>query len=99
MAAFLFPVHVAILGIAFGLGWLSDDALSYGRVIDLVRNPLTKLYLGVLVALPLFHWAHRFRFTVHHELGVHGGKPLIAAACYGTAVVGTILTVWVVALI
>jgi fumarate reductase subunit D len=99
VAAFLFPVHIAILGIAFGLGWLPDDALSYERVLDLVRHPLAKLYLGVLVSLPLFHWAHRFRFTIHHELGIHGGKLHIAAACYGTAVIGTALTVWVLVLI
>ncbi len=99
VAAFLFPVHIAILGIAFAAGWLPDDALSYERVIDLVRNPLTKLYLGVLVALPLYHWAHRFRFTVHHELGLHGGKRLVATACYGSAVVGTVLTVWVLVLV
>jgi fumarate reductase subunit D len=99
VAAFLFPVHIAILGIAFAAGWLPDDALSYERVIDLVRNPLTKLYLGVLVALPLYHWAHRFRFTIHHELGVHGGKRLVATVCYGTAVVGTVLTVWVLVLV
>jgi fumarate reductase subunit D len=99
VAAFLFPVHIAILGIAFGLGWLPDDALSYERVVDLVRHPLTRLYLGALVALPLYHWAHRFRFTIHHELGFHGGKRLVATACYGTAVVGTALVVWVLILI
>lgn len=99
VAAFLFPVHIAILGIAFGLGWLPDDALSYERVVDLVRHPLTRLYLGALVALPLYHWAHRFRFTIHHELGIHGGKRLVATACYGTAVVGTALVVWVLILI
>jgi succinate dehydrogenase subunit D len=99
VAAFLFPVHIAILGIAFAAGWLPDDALSYERVIDLVRNPLTKLYLGVLVALPLYHWAHRFRFTIHHELGIHGGKRLVATACYGAAVAGTVLTVWALILI
>jgi fumarate reductase subunit D len=99
VAAFLFPVHIAILGIAFAVGWLHDDALSYERVIDLVRNPLTKLYLGVLVALPLYHWAHRFRFTIHHELGIHGGKRLVATACYGAALAGTVLTVWALILI
>jgi fumarate reductase subunit D len=99
VAAFLFPVHIAILGIALGLGWLPDDALSYDRVLALVRHPLTKLYLAVLVILPLFHWAHRFRFTIHHELGIHGGREHIAVACYGTALVGAALTVWVLVLI
>jgi fumarate reductase subunit D len=92
VSAVLVPVHVAILGIAFAAGWLPDDALSYQRMTRLVGNPLTKLYLLALVSLPLYHWAHRFRFAVHHQFGIHL-KRLTAVACYGTAIVGTALTV------
>jgi fumarate reductase subunit D len=99
VAAFLIPINVAILGIASAAGWLPDDALSFERVLGLVRHPLVKVYLGVLVVMPLYHWAHRFRFAVHHQLGVHGWKRLVATLCYGTAVVGTALTVWVLLLI
>ena len=53
VAALLLPVHVAILGIAFAAGWLPDDALSYERILDLVRHPVTKVYLGVLTALQI----------------------------------------------
>lgn len=91
VAALAFPVHVAVVGIAHAAGWLPDDALSYDRVVRLVRNPLTKIYLGALVALPLYHFAHRFRYAVHHQLGVHGNRALVAAACYGTALAGTVL--------
>ena len=89
VAALLVPVHVAILGVAYVAGWLPDDALSYERVLGLVRHPVTKLYLLALVSLPLFHWAHRFRYAVHHQLGIHGGRWLVALACYGSALVGT----------
>ena len=92
VSALLIPVHVAILGIAFAAGWLPDDALSYERMSRLVGNPLTKLYLLALISLPLFHWAHRFRFAVHHQFGIHL-KRLTAWACYGTAVAGTVLAV------
>ncbi|MGH2681862.1 MAG: fumarate reductase subunit FrdD [Actinomycetota bacterium] len=95
VAAILLPIHVAILGIAYAAGWLPDVALSYERVLDLVRHPLTKLYLWGVVSLPLFHWAHRFRFVLHHQCGIHGWKRFIAAACYGTAIVGTVLSAWV----
>jgi fumarate reductase subunit D len=95
VAAFLIPVTVAILGIAFAAGWLPQDALSYERVLGLVRHPLARVYVGVLVVMPLYHWAHRFRYAVHHQLGIHGWRPLVAMLCYGTAVVGTALTVWV----
>ena len=93
-AAVLIPVHVAILGIAYAGGWLPEDSLSYDRVLRLVQNPLTKLYLLALVALPLFHWAHRFRFAIHHQFGIHW-KRLAAVGCYGSALVGTGLAVWV----
>jgi len=95
VAALLLPVHAAILGIAYAAGWLPDDALSYDRVVDLVRHPLTKLYLWGVVSLPLYHWAHRFRFILHHQCGIHGWKRSIAVACYGTAIVGTLLAAWV----
>lgn len=95
VSAFLVPIHVAILGVAFAAGWLPDDALSYERVVGFARHPLAKVYLGILVAMPLYHWAHRFRYAVHHQLGVHGWKRLVATLCYGTAFAGTALTVWV----
>ena len=91
VAALLLPITVGILGIAFAAGWLPVEALSYERVVDLVSHPLAKLYLLALVSLPLFHWAHRFRYTVHHQFGVHGLKRLIAVACYGTAIAGAAL--------
>jgi fumarate reductase subunit D len=92
-AALLLPVSVAILGLAFPAGVLPEEALSYERVVDLVRHPLAKLFLLGLVALPLFHWAHRFRYAVHHQFGVHGLRPLVAVACYGTALAGTAIAV------
>jgi fumarate reductase subunit D len=95
VSAFLIPVHVALLGVAFASGWLPDDALSYERMLGFASHPLAKVYLGVLVVLPLYHWAHRFRYVVHHQLGVHGWKRLVATLCYGTAFAGTALTVWV----
>jgi fumarate reductase subunit D len=91
VAAILLPAHVAILGIAFAAGWLPDQALSYDRVLDLARHPLAKLYLWGIVSLPLYHWAHRFRFAVHHQFGIHGGKRLVAVLCYGIAVAGTVI--------
>jgi fumarate reductase subunit D len=93
VAALVLPISVAILGLAFPAGWLPRDAMSYERVVDLVRNPLAKLFLLGLISLPLFHWAHRFRYTVHHQFGVHGLKGLVAVTCYGTAVAGTALAV------
>jgi fumarate reductase subunit D len=95
VTAFLIPINVAILGIAFAAGWLPDDVPSYERALAFAGHPLAKVYLGILVVMPLYHWAHRFRYAVHHQLGIHGWKRLVATLCYGTAVAGTALTVWV----
>ncbi|MGH2591039.1 MAG: fumarate reductase subunit FrdD, partial [Actinomycetota bacterium] len=95
VAALVLPIAVAILGLAFPVGLLPRDALSYERVADLVRSPLAKLFLLGLVSLPLFHWAHRFRYAVHHQFGVHGLKRLVAVACYGTALALTAFAVQV----
>jgi len=92
VAAFLMPISVGLLGIAFAAGLLPDGALSYERMIGLVRHPGARVLLGVLVVFPLFHWAHRFRFIVH-QVGVHGGRRLVAAGCYGTALAGTALAI------
>ena len=95
VSAMALPASVAIIGIAFAAGWLPDRAFSYERVSSLAQNPIAKLLLLGLVSLPLFHWAHRFRYAVHHQLGVHGMRRLVAAACYGTAIGGTALAVWI----
>jgi fumarate reductase subunit D len=92
VAAFLFPIHVLILGIAYAAGWLPHDALSFEHVTHVVHNPVVKLYVWGLVSLPLYHWAHRFRYIVHHQFGVEAGLRTVAFACYGIAVTGTVLT-------
>jgi fumarate reductase subunit D len=86
---------VAILGVAWGAGWLPKGALAYGRIHHLAQHPLTKLYLWGLISLPLYHWAHRFRFAIHHQFGIHGAKRLVSLVTYGTAVAGTVLAAWV----
>jgi fumarate reductase subunit D len=89
VAAMLLPVHVFLYGLAFPLGWL--EAPSYDRVLELARHPLAKAYLFVLCALPLFHWAHRFRFTLYDGLQIKHLNELIFVFCYGGAVAGTLV--------
>jgi len=90
VAAFLVPVHIVLTGIAAPAGWVREP-FEYQRVLALVSHPVSRLYLFVLISLPLFHWAHRFRFTLI-ELGLKGGRSLVAIACYGSAIVGAVLT-------
>jgi succinate dehydrogenase subunit D len=87
VAALLIPVHLFLFFLAFPLGWL--PAPSYDYLMSLVRMPLVRVYLFVLCALPLFHWAHRFRYTLYDGLKVKHLTGLIFALCYGGAVAGT----------
>ena len=87
MAALLIPVHLFLFGLAFPLGWLPDP--GYQRLLALVRHPLTRIYLFVLFSLPLFHWAHRFRYTLYDGLQIKHLNELIFIFCYGGAIGGT----------
>jgi fumarate reductase subunit D len=88
VAAFLVPVHLFLFGLAIPRGWVS---VCHARLLALVGHPVVKLYLFVLIALPLYHWAHRFRFVLE-DLGLHGLRMPLAVLCYGSAIVGTVAT-------
>ena len=95
IAALLFPVHLFLIGLAFPLGWL--QAPSYDFLHGLVKHPVTRLYLFVLISFPLFHWAHRFRYTLYDGLQLKHLSALIVVFCYGAALVGSAIvayTVW-----
>src|SRR6187200_2995223 len=87
IAAMLIPIHLFLFGLAIPLGWL--DGPSYHGLLELLRHPLTRLYLFVLATLSLFHWAHRFRYTLYDGLQLKHLTALIAVLCYGTAFIGS----------
>ncbi|HEY3123031.1 MAG TPA: fumarate reductase subunit FrdD [Thermoanaerobaculia bacterium] len=89
VAAFLIPVHLFLFGLAFPLEWLKPT--SYESLLALVRLPLTRLYLFLLCSLSLFHWAHRFRYTLYDGLQIKHLNEVIFVFCYGGAAVGTAL--------
>lgn len=89
VAALLVPIHVVLGGIMAPLGWVSAEALS-----SLASHPLTKLYLLVLFSLTFFHCVHRIRHTLY-DTGLRGYQTPIAVICYGAAIIGTVITVFV----
>jgi fumarate reductase subunit D len=89
VAALLAPVQIALTGLGAAGGWIGQS-FTYDRTLALVSHPVSRLYLLVLISLPLFHWAHRFRFTLI-DLGLTRARGLVAQVCYGAAVAGTIL--------
>ena len=95
IAALLFPIHLFLIGLAFPLGWL--EAPTYGFLRSLVGHPVARPYLFVLISFPLFHWAHRFRYTLYDGLQLKHLTLPIVVLCYGAALAGSILaafTLW-----
>jgi fumarate reductase subunit D len=92
VAAMLIPIQLFLFGLALPLGWLNGP--SYQTLLELLRHPFTRLYLFVLSTLSLFHWAHRFRYTLYDGLQIKHLNELINTFCYGGAVLGTVLAAY-----
>jgi fumarate reductase subunit D len=94
-AAVLLPVHILVQGILGPLGIVQVVDRHYDTWINILGNPIVKLYLLVLISLPFFHFAHRLRYLLV-DLGVPAAKHLTAQVVfYGGAVVVTLVTIWV----
>jgi fumarate reductase subunit D len=86
VAALFTPICIIITAILVPLGLIPavDLFALFGKI-------LVRLFLFVLISLSLFHWAHRFRFTLV-DLGLKAVKVPIALVCYVAALAGTLLT-------
>ena len=93
MAALFFPALAFLFGIAFPLGWLAPP--DHDHLLRVVSHPLTRLVLFGVCSLALFHWAHRFRYTLYDGLQIKHLDEVINTVCYGGAVVGTLVTAFV----
>jgi fumarate reductase subunit D len=95
VAAILIPAHILVQGILGPLGTVPVADRHYDTWVRLVGNPIVKLYLLVLIALPFFHFAHRLRYLLV-DLGVPAARSLPAQVIfYGGAIVVTAVTIWV----
>ncbi len=92
-AALFLPVLLLLTGLLIPLGWVA--APTHADALSLVRHPLASLFLFGVGALSLFHWAHRFRFTLYDGLQLKHLEALIVVFCYGGAVVGTVFAAFV----
>ena len=87
LAALLIPVLLLLFGVAVPLGWLAPP--SYGHLLAVLGHPVTRVTLFLLCTLALFHWAHRFRYTLYDGLQIKHLNEVINFLCYGGAVAGT----------
>jgi fumarate reductase subunit D len=92
ISALFLPVLLLFTGLAIPLGWVSP---SYENLQALVAPWYSRLLILVIVSLSMFHWAHRFRFTLHEGLQLHPYDRPIAILCYGMALVVSAYAVYV----
>ncbi len=85
-AALLIPVLLFLFGVAIPLGWVAPD---HAHLLAVLRHPVTRVVLLGLCVLALFHWAHRFRYTLHDGLRLQRRIVLINLLCYGGAFAGS----------
>jgi fumarate reductase subunit D len=89
LAAVFLPILALLFGLAFPLGWA--DPPDYQHLRAVIGHPVTFVILLGLFVLMLVHSAHRFRYTLYDGLQIKH-KRTVAVLCYGTAVVGSIVT-------
>jgi fumarate reductase subunit D len=88
VAALMVPVLLFLFGIAIPLDLWSP---SFDHLHAVLHNWITRLVLFGLCVLALFHWAHRFRYTLYDGLQLKRYAVPIVALCYGGAVVGSVI--------
>lgn len=92
IAAVLVPVHIVLNGILGPLGVVSVVQPDNTTILS---NPIVKLYLLVLIAVPFFHFAHRLRYLLV-DLGVNAARTVPAQVVfYGGAILVLLVTIYV----
>ncbi len=95
VAAIFVPVHVVVQGILAPLGLVPAVDQHYDTFAPVLANWLVKLYLFVLISLPLWHWAHRFRYLLV-DLGLGLARtPGVAIFMYGLAALGMAVVAYI----
>jgi fumarate reductase subunit D len=89
VAALVIPVVLFLFGLAFPLGWITPP--GHEHLLAVLRHPLTRVGVFSLAMLSLFHWAHRFRYTLYDGLQIKHLNELVDLLCYGGAIVGTLV--------
>ncbi len=88
VAALLTPVTMVITGFL-----VPQNLVMPAQLYDVIRHPLARLYLLAVIALPLFHGAHRSIFTLV-DLGLKPARTFLSVLFYGIAIAGTLLAAW-----
>ena len=93
VAALVLPVLLLLFGVAIPLGWVAAPRRDH--LVALLHHPATRIALFIVLALSLFHGAHRFRFTLYDGLQIKHINEVINTVCYGGAIVGSVVALYV----
>jgi fumarate reductase subunit D len=95
VAALVLPACMAVLAVLVPLGVVALPPRA--EILSLVSSPVVRVGLWLAFALCLFHWAHRFRYTLYDGLQIKHLNELIFTGCYGGAAAGAAFAAWVLA--
>jgi len=95
VAALVLPMLLFLFGVAFPLGWITPPSAMH--LSSVIGHPLTRLALVLVCTVSLFHAAHRFRYTLYDGLQIKHLNEIIALACYGGAIAGSLVSVYLLA--
>lgn len=94
ISAMILPALILVTGVLIPAGTVDGHSLAHSRIHGFVAHPVTRLALFAIIALPLFHWAHRFLYTLV-ELGLRDRRAPLAVTFYSAAILGSALTAFV----
>ncbi len=91
MAALFVPVFVIVTGLVLPLFADRDPpAEDYQHIHQIVSFWPVRVVLFFVIFLALFHCAHRIRHILM-DLGLRAASRTVTVACYGSALVGTVV--------
>ena len=81
-----------VVGLAIPLGIVPGEALSFARAHALAANPIGRLVLAALIALPLWKGAHHLRHLSLDNGGL-ARDPFVAGTLYLIATLGSVAAI------
>jgi len=86
----LLPGYLLTVTLGGPLGLLPEGALSFERAHAIASNPIGKIVLLAIIALPLWKGAHHTRALAVDMFG-HHSDALVGSLLYAVAAVGSVL--------
>ena len=91
VVAFITPALILISTLLVPLNLTDSDLLSYSNVLSLLNTGWGALAIFIVIALQLFHAAHRIYHGLH-DVHIEGNDTLMLLVFYGGATALSLLT-------